>query len=155
MFKKVIITIFALLLISVSAVVVYAEFTIRKNKLKQLEPVQVVKTFPDQDQLWDLVNNWRKDNSLPKYTRHEGLCVIAEKRATEISTDFNHRKLTSDEYYPLQPMIVSENISKSDSATSALSGWLGSRPHAQALNDNFTHSCIKCDNNYCVQLFAQ
>lgn len=111
-------------------------------------------TFPlvSSEKLMSVVNNWRHTQGLKPYTKNDWLCEQAEKRVKEIQIDFSHNGFWNikGDYRDL-----AENLSKDIfNEHQHLNGWLNSASHAANLKANYYFSCIRCENNYCVQLFA-
>lgn len=116
---------------------------------------QTQSQYISEDELWTEVNNWRKLRNYKTYQRDEQLCEYAEVRASEIKTEFNHDIFI--ERFKNHPFEISENMVDStidNDVHTAMYSWLKSTDHREALERNYTHSCIKCNDGYCVQLFS-
>ena len=104
------------------------------------------------EELWVLVNNWRKSEGRKEYKESELLCSFANERKYDLVKDYSHdgfhKRYDNNSFY------ISENIVAASSGKEALDKWLNSPAHAAALREPYSHSCIKCQNRYCVQLFA-
>lgn len=110
----------------------------------------------DDRYVWNDVQNWREREELPRYIEHQGLCKLAEKRVEQIKKEFKHITF-SDADFRLAGVngIISENIISRGSEYVVLQGWLESPSHAAALRrKDFTHSCLRCSGEMCVQLFT-
>jgi len=106
--------------------------------------------------LWRVVNNWKFGNDGYYYKEDKKLCEYADQRILDIQKDFSHNKFLemkkTDNFDR-----VAENLSKDywGFESEVLQAWLRSTSHKKNLEENFTHSCIKCENSYCVQLFGK
>lgn len=109
----------------------------------------------DDRYVWDMIQNWREQEKLPKYIEHQGLCKLAEKRVEQIKKEFKHITFSDADYKLAGVKTISENIKADITEFNVLPGWLASPPHAAALRrKDFTQSCIKCSGERCVQLFT-
>lgn len=107
----------------------------------------------DENELWNLVQKWRKDSGYAKTLKNQYLCTWAKKRSIEIQTDFNHNKMV--EYNKSLKSGIGENLSKDiPNAINVLSAWLRSPTHRENLERNYKYSCIQCTGTYCVQSFS-
>ncbi len=109
-----------------------------------------------EDNLWDLIQSWRKENMLEVYVKDERLCDIATYRAEQLakggSLD-NHYGFTSK--YSSYPYVLQENIINNSSIEKiTLARWLGSPPHRETLEKPYTSSCVKCKSGFCSQVFS-
>jgi uncharacterized protein YkwD len=110
----------------------------------------------DDRYIWDMIQNWREQENLPKYIEHQGLCKLAEKRVEQIKKEFKHITF-SDADFKLAGVTgtISENIISRGSEYVVLQGWLESPSHAAALRKkDFTRSCLVCSGEMCAQLFT-
>jgi len=120
---------------------------------KRIEPV-------DQDVLFESVQNWRLELGKEAYIADSQLCEFANKRVKEIQSDFSHsgyRKMAETEIYKDgRYSKTGENLSEGVVyELELLNKWLTSPSHRDNLEDDFTHSCVRCENNYCVQIFGK
>lgn len=121
----------------------------------KVEPVQ---TNLNADKLFSIIQNWRTENKLPDYETNETVCKIAAVRLEEIKTDYSHNQfiptvklfLDGTKYY------VAENLINQpyQSEQKALDAWLLSPEHHENLESSYKYSCVKTDNSYAVQIFA-
>ena len=111
-----------------------------------------------EDQVWERINNWKQKEDGYKYIKDNVLCKFAEIRTEQIKTDWSH-----DGFYKINNQLnqatsfnsYGENLSKDIIYPVEISvSWLNSPKHRENLNKKYTHSCIKCEDYYCVQLFA-
>lgn len=118
----------------------------------QVAPAQI-----DEDKLWTVVNEWKYEEDGYSFSKNANLCEYADIRAKQIKTDWSHEGVK--DFYPL---IYShgfhnagENLGRDIVREDyLLNSWLNSPTHRANLEKNYTHSCIRCEDNYCVQLFA-
>jgi len=86
-----------------------------------------------------------------KYIKDERLCTIAKDRVDDTQLD-NHQGFI--EKYSSYPYVIQENLALVSSEKKMLKEWLASPGHAAALRKPYTHSCIVCQDRYCVQIFS-
>ncbi len=107
-----------------------------------------------EDQLWKIINDWKKRTDKYEYIENEQLCITARKRLTQIKEDWSHDGMVS-EARKLPFNQVAENLSKDElNPYYIYSLWLNSPSHLENLEANYKYSCIQCSDTYCVQLFA-
>lgn len=105
----------------------------------------------DSEKLFEIIQNWRTSEGLPKYEKNEQLCSIASDRADDPELD-NHKGLY--EKYSTLPFVVQENLAIGSDEKLVLTGWLQSPSHAETLRKPYAYSCVICKNNYCSQIFS-
>jgi uncharacterized protein YkwD len=114
-----------------------------------------------EDRLFKAVNQWRESQNKQTYITSPVLCGFATQRVKEIQSDWSHdgfKELSkTGEVYKFQNFSqTGENILRDFSEENGgLESWLNSPTHRANLDSDFTHSCIRCENNYCVQLFGK
>jgi hypothetical protein len=149
---------FANLFILIGAFILGA-FVYRYFSLNAQPPETYQEITMSQDKLWQLVNNWRIENNLNDYQKDYFLCGVANEIIENPSHDFSKENPETQEFIS----IMNENgyskygiIASRDkqSERDILYYWITSA-QKDILQDSFTHSCIRCENNYCVQLFAK
>ena len=118
-------------------------------------PFVYVPEVADEEDLWTEVNDWKYKEAGYTYSKSAILCEYADIRVEQIKTDWSHSgfKAISDSrgFYRL-----GENLSNNlDTEYVILQSWLNSPTHKANLDENFTHSCIRCEDNYCVHLFGK
>lgn len=137
-------------------------------KVKEVPHVVAIKPTPyvaptsvyipdDENDLFEAVNNWRVQTNRPAYKKSEATCDFASKRAPQLKDDYSHNGFHEmiDSLPYAKGTYFSENIAGGFIfADKTLKGWLASPPHRKALEADYTHSCIKCDSGYCVQIFS-
>lgn len=135
-------------------------------KVKEVPSVVAVKPTPyvaptsvyipdDENDLFEAVNNWRVQTNRPAYKKSEATCNFASFRAPQLKTDYSHKGFHEHLKDLPEGQYFSENILSSYVFPErSLNDWLSSPPHRKALEADYTHSCIKCDSGYCVQIFS-
>lgn len=107
----------------------------------------------DADDLFQTVNEWRIKEGYQPHKKSEFACNVAETRLSETKINWSHDGFRYDRF--CESCTISENLAKGFIfADRTLNGWLSSPPHRKALEADYTHSCIKCDSGYCVQIFS-
>lgn len=108
----------------------------------------------DEKILWSLIQNWRLENNLQPYTKDQNTCNLAYIRTTETQTDNSHNGFWNHTKDFLNNGLAENLYYGSDKEQDILNGWLNSPKHRENLDYPYTHSCIHCLNNKCVQIFA-
>lgn len=110
------------------------------------------------DTLIYMIDHYKQGYSGYIYHRDERLCEFASYRLDQIQQEFKHfdkndsRSFLSSTKYQM----IGENLSQGfERPESVLRAWLDSKTHKENLDRDFTHSCIRCNNNKCVQIFAK
>lgn len=107
-----------------------------------------------QSKLWDLINEFQINHSDRSYIQTPKVCAFAEKRIVETRTEWSHAGF----YNHLQEFTytkLGENIIKGYASEKAtLQAWLASPSHRKNLTDAYRFSCLRCEGNRCVQIFA-
>lgn len=122
--------------------------------------------IPEYD-LWLKIQTYKSATS-NTYTQDPKLCELAGKRVEQMHVEFDHRLFEENSQaflteYGLQN--IGENLLERPAPAifthlfgnyAPLNEWLKSPSHRKNLDDSrFTHSCVKCDTRYCVQMFGQ
>lgn len=106
------------------------------------------------DRLWEVVQNWRSENSYALYTEDERVCDIATIRLNNIKDDFSHSKFLEKASY-LRYKDFGENLARDFSTEEeVLNGWINSPGHLANLQKSYKYSCIQTDGRNVVQMFA-
>lgn len=112
-----------------------------------------------EERLWSVVNDWKINTSGIGYENNEVLCQQAGLRLKEVQNDWSHDGFNDNAEIAKKTggfSKVGENLARDYLYESEiLNEWLSSASHKKNLDDTYTHSCIKCQNNYCVQLFGK
>jgi len=105
--------------------------------------------------VWNAVQSWRVSSNMPAYIKDPSLCEAADKRLFEVKKTWSHSG-----FYSLSELLpeferLGENLSRNMSGSQTiLEAWLDSPDHKKNLDDDFTHGCIKCGDNFCVHIFG-
>lgn len=146
---------YTLLVVSIAFfVVTYIKANTSSNSTP---PVVVQKqTSVDEEILFNLVNEWRVNNNLKPLLVSEPLCDFASIRVEEIKKDFSHDKAFV--HRKNTGINVGENLSApftNPNEQKLLNAWLNSPTHKDNIaDDHYIYSCLKCSENYCVQIFS-
>lgn len=114
--------------------------------------------------LWYQIQSYKSKTSQP-YTQDQLLCRHAEARLLEVSKNFSHDKFENDTTSALYKESsfneLGENLATRNvwwdlqNPSETLISWLSSPKHRKVLDSSkFTHSCLRCNETHCVQLFA-
>lgn len=150
-------SILLLVLTSFIAIFFYSVSTQKQTTNKIEIPTIIPTDFPTPAingiDIMKLVNEYRLETNRPKLIYSDFLCSIANKRLTEIRTDWSHNGFLKSKY--CDNCTLGENLSKNFLfSDQVMDGWLNSQPHKRILDMNYTHSCIATDGDYIVQIFG-
>ena len=121
-----------------------------KKDLRPTIPVPTPHIFNERE-LWGLIQEWRLKNNFPVFVESPRLCSIATDRVDDEKFD-NHKGFW-EKYGNLE--YIGENIGGDYfSEKELLLSWLNSPSHRTNLERNYTHSCLRCEDKYCVQIFG-
>ncbi len=119
--------------------------------------------------LWQKINYWRTQQNLKPYFADEDLCKFAKERLIDIDlSQLSHANFWPEakKFFPESNFVsLAENLSSFKLMQAGqfnskiitdkiLESWLQSEKHAKNLTANFTHSCLICENQACIQIFA-
>lgn len=113
-------------------------------------------TSGDGEALFNMINDFRASNGLPKFEKSARLCEIARVRAPEIAgevaTGSIHSGFTARGYgYPT----AVENAAGYGNIQANFNWWLNSGLHrASILGEGLKYSCCECSGGNCVQIFS-
>lgn len=167
--KRLIPIIYSLLLL---VVVTTAIFILNSRKALPKYPNYVFTTQTtksiESNKLQGTVWAWKKNKHGYEYKVDLDLCGIALFRARQIRNDWSHdgfkdikevRYQMFPQYYRMGEnlihLTIDSPIPESMLYPMLLDKWLESPTHAKMLNEDFKYSCIQCESNYCVQIFAK
>lgn len=124
-----------------------------KNKTDSIFLNYSSRTFK-QSRLWQLINEYRIKANMPSFTESSNVCLMAVKRLSETKSDWSHNGFFSHvKDFPNTK--IGENLIKGyASEDRTLQGWLNSPLHKKNLTDNYKYSCLRCESDRCVQVFA-
>lgn len=103
--------------------------------------------------LFNLTQSLRSKYHLEPYIKSEFLCQIAQKRLLVVEKKFSHDgfyyKYFCDDCY------LGENLAEGyDTEIQVVTAWELSQTHLENLLAAFTHSCLKTDGFFVVQIFG-
>lgn len=100
------------------------------------------------------VNKWRVKEGLSPFKEDSFLCAVASERSKEIKTDWSHDGWKKYLKY-VKYVDFGENLSSNFTPPfDPLASWLNSPSHKENLLKPYKYACIRCNNNYCAQEFA-
>lgn len=160
--KKYLLVVLAMNLILIANIAVYKYRTSdSNNSYKPISPTITPTDFPtptphifSERKLWQLINEWQTSQGFKPYIEDSRLCTLAKTRIAEIKTNWSH-----DGFWQHKNDFthngLAENLSKDwFTEEDAFQAWLDSPPHRKNLNDYYAYSCLRCEDNICVQEFA-
>lgn len=161
--KKLIIIFLVLVSLTPLWVLTYQRYILKNLTAKFVSGVVADTTsriYPNENVLWDLVQEWRVDNGYAEYKKSQTLCEYAERRAQEVEFGFSHKEFLEKEsqkmFSETNFSLISENLASHYwGEQSYLDAWVHSSTHLNNLVADHVYSCIKCRKDYCVQLFAK
>lgn len=121
------------------------------------DTVQNPVSYPESQEVMELVNLYRTENGLRPLIKNEQLKPFAETRIQEIRTDWGHRGFL--EKHPADMLgykRVGENLAKGyQESYGVLAGWIRSDIHnTNMLRPEWEYTYVLCEEDYCVQLFS-
>ena len=108
------------------------------------------------DKLFELIQQYRLDNHLKQFKTSNFICDIARIRLEEIKKSFSHEGFSTERFCYSQ-CSLGENLAQKyqiNQEEKLLNDWLNSQNHAAEIKSSYTHSCLKTDGNYVVQIFG-
>lgn len=106
------------------------------------------------DRLFDMSNSYRASKGLPALQKDERSCQLAVSRAPEINAEiaggYMHAGLRSRNL----PYWNTENIISMRNEEEAFNWWINDTIHREAIEGNYTYSCVACSGNACAQEFT-
>lgn len=103
------------------------------------------------EELWQIIQDWRTSQNLPKYILDERLCKIAKDRSYD--PDDNHQTfLKKYSKYPYKIQEIAAYYITTEHQT--LNGWLNSASHSAILRKSWVYSCAECTYTTCIQVFS-
>lgn len=107
-----------------------------------------------EEKLFKLVQNWKLEEDGYQYIESDFTCSVASIRLEETLQDFSHTNFDANRFCA-DDCIISENLARKWLfEESTFESWLDSPTHRANLEANYTHSCLKCEGNHCVQIFG-
>jgi uncharacterized protein YkwD len=140
-------------LIPIFAIVAFGIRVLADQPSQKLTPDPV---YADADQMFSLVQEWRKNNGLTEYSTSALSCQIAQTRLDEVKDNFSHDGFDANRFCTTNCLLgenLADNLLKIDNPTT-LDLWTKSPLHLAELQKNYPYSCIKTDGRYIVQIFS-
>jgi uncharacterized protein YkwD len=137
------------------ALLIYATRTVNNSHFSVL-PKSALNSF----QIYNLINDYRAKNNLPKLSWNPKICDYAKTRLNQIHSDWSHNGYWNTPPFYVKVAYTGENLANSTlSESQTLKDWINSPEHkANIENPHFTQTCIASDVyqnvNYSVQEFA-
>ena len=105
---------------------------------------------------WKLVNEWRVEKGYEPFIENDALCDVAKIRVKQIQVNFNHDIRYVKMIHDREPFdYMGENLAEGyNYERNMVWSWLASPSHRKNIANVFTHSCMVCEDNFCVQLFG-
>lgn len=125
-------------------------------------PIPTPTTQPnlDENRLWNLVNDWEKKQGYDAFVRNDELCNAADYFMA-YSSDWTYSWFTNafNKDYPVSIKYphskIEVNYAKEfTNENDILNYWIDSIATKKRLTDYSEYSCIKCNKNNCLQIFA-
>ncbi len=120
---------------------------------------ELAKTKVDEDELWNSILNFKKQNGVVMPLKDEKACKVAIMRLGFLPRDWSHNDFKSINWTSIIGgyFEMSENLARGyDYHYDVLMGWLTSPPHKDALLKNHKYACVACElvrrDNYCVYI---
>lgn len=119
--------------------------------------------------LWQDINQWRLNNNLAVYFIDDNLCQFAKDRLNKLNDQqLSHSDfwLLAQDFFPESNFVsLAENlssyqgkpakqISANQLSQQILQAWLDSSDHLNNLKADFSHTCVICQHQVCIQVFA-
>ncbi|MBI1862665.1 hypothetical protein HYS00_00940 [Candidatus Microgenomates bacterium] len=106
------------------------------------------------DKLFDMSNAHRQSIGLPAFQKDDRSCQLAASRAPEINGEVASGTMHSGLRARNLPYWNSENIITMGSEEGAFNWWIHDQIHKEAIEGNYTYSCVACSGNACAQEFT-
>lgn len=102
------------------------------------------------------VNNYRLKIGLPSLKKDNRLCDIADERSKELHKlqNLDYHEGLKDKKYEREYLYVENGVGPLNNETEALPTWLGSEFHRNAIEGDWTYACMKCEGQWCIQIFS-
>lgn len=106
------------------------------------------------DRLFEMANNHRKSIGLNELQKDERACAVAQSRAPEIAGEIASGNMHAGIRARNLPYWNSENIITMGTEEGAFNWWINDQIHKEAIEGNYTYSCVACSGYACVQEFT-
>ena len=106
------------------------------------------------DKLFSMANNYRQSKGLSQLQKDDRACQVAASRAPEIAAEIAGGHMHSGIRDRNLPYWNSEIIITMRTEEEAFNWWINDTIHREAIEGNYTYSCVACSGNACVQEFT-
>lgn len=116
--------------------------------------IQVTGGGLNAETLFTMSNTHRISKGLPPFQKDARACELATARAPEIGAEIANGNMHAGMYGRNLPYWNTENIISMGSEESAFNWWINDGIHREAIEGNYTYSCVACTGNNCAQEFT-
>lgn len=117
----------------------------------------------DEDKIFELVQKHRENLKKPRFILDQSLCDISKERADSLDNLDQHEgfKANKQKYFGSNGFdVIAENLTRNsgyaeDPNKYIFDRWLDSPKHKDAIEADYTHSCLKCGKALCVEIFGK
>lgn len=106
------------------------------------------------DALFSMSNDYRTSHGLAPFQKDERVCSLAAVRAPEIGAEIAEGHMHSGKNSHNFLFWFTENIISMNSVQAAFNWWINDPIHHDAIVGAYSHSCVACSGNSCVQEFT-
>jgi uncharacterized protein YkwD len=108
----------------------------------------------DADKLFAMANKYRTAKGLPALQKDVRSCQLAISRAPEINAEIAEGHMHSGLRERNLSYWNTENIISYSTEEEAFNWWINDTIHREAIEGNYTYSCVACFGNSCAQEFT-
>lgn len=108
----------------------------------------------DAEKLFNMANAYRQAKGLAPLQKDSRSCELAASRAPEINAEVAGGHMHSGLRDRNLPYWNTENIITMNSEEAAFNWWINDTIHREAIEGNYTYSCVACSGNACAQEFT-
>lgn len=158
--KRFVLTVFIFFIGFVTALILTPVIDQTDNEPLVLTQTQSLASQYDfnEKKLFDLIQRFRFENNLKPYSKSDILCAFAEERLPEIQQNFSHdafeERIENNSFTFYYHGLAENLIKENGDEFQTFNGWLHSASHAANLKAPYTHSCVKCNQSTCIQVFG-
>lgn len=104
--------------------------------------------------LFSLVNNHRKSMGLTAFVENNNTCSFAQIRAPQVGAEIAGGYMHSGFSSQPHPGVETENIISYNNEQGAFNWWINDTIHKEAIEGNYTYSCLACSGYSCAEEFG-
>jgi hypothetical protein len=105
--------------------------------------------------LQTMINDYRVSVGKPAFVKDEPVCAIAESRRPELYNEIHVTgALHAGFRAKVLPYWATENMIYQNTEAQAFNWWMNSPIHRSSIEGNYSHACVACEGNICVQIFT-